>query len=527
MKRFFTILSVLLFNLLLTFSGNGQAYDLISLDSIVEQRQVYELSKWKLISQLNNQFSTETNSLEEDFNYCYQLSRAYQAFKFDSAFYFASELIEIAKKLDDNQKIAHAKFEFADILISAGLFHEAIDTLNGVVFNLLNKEDRGEFYYIKSRAYFDLESFSFNTGYSELYNKKGMQCMDSALAYLPVNNWKYYSVRALKDLKFGNNTKVIATIDSVTQHMKVNDEDLATLYMIASFAYNLMGHHDKALSKMIQASIIDFKAAKKEAVAFLYVANYLFESGDILRASKYINIVLKDYTFYGSSFRLWQISQYLPVIKAQHIVTIENQKKKLFRLVVIVSILSIAILGALIVIFKQFAVVRSAKKRVEKTNEELAVANRIKEAYIGYYFTVNTQMLEKFDKFIATIKRKFRHSTDPELNEILNTLVIAKEKENLLKNFDTVFLKIYPEFVQKFNKLLKPEEQIKLKDGQLLNTDLRIFALVRLGIDDPRKIAKILDYSLNTIYAYKNRIKNSSIYPNEEFNDYIMKIKHF
>jgi hypothetical protein len=527
MKEFHKMLFTILFYSLCAVCNNTQAYDLNGLDSIVEQRQVYELSKLKLISQLNHEFLAETNSLEEDFTYCYQLSRTYQAFKFDSAFYFASELIEIAKLLNDIQKLAYAKFEFANILISAGLFHEAIDTLNGVVLNLLNKEDRGEYYFIKSRAYFDLESFSYSTEYSGLYNKKGMQCMDSALIYLSVDNWKYYSVRALKDLKLGYNPKVIATIDSVTQFMEVNDEDIATLHMMASFAYNLMGQHDKALNKMIQASIIDFKVAKKEAVAFLYVANYLFESGDILRASKYINIVLKDYTFYGSSFRLWQISQYLPVIKAQHIATIENQKKKLFCLVIIVSILSIAILCALIIIFKQFAVVRSAKKRVDKTNEELAVANRIKEAYVGYYFTVNTQMLEKFDKFITSIKRKFMHSADPELHEILNRLNIAKEKENLLKNFDAVFLKIYPEFVQKFNRLLKPEEQIKLKEEQLLNTDLRIFALVRLGIDDPRKIAKILDYSLNTIYAYKNRIKNNSIYPNEEFNDYVMKIKHF
>jgi len=245
-------------------------------------------------------------------------------------------------------------------------------------------------------------------------------------------------------------------------------------------------------------------------------------------------VALEDNKYYGSSFRLWQISQYLPVIKSEHILTIEEQKKKLFYFAIIVSFLSITVLGAIIIIFKQLAIVRKSKNiveesnnKLEKTNEELSVANRIKEEYIGYYFSINSQMVESLDKLKNSVLKKLKRKQIDEVILELENLNIHKEKEKMFDNFDKVFLKIFPDFVAEFNKLLKEEEHILLKEGQLLNTDLRIFALVRLGINDSEKIAKLLDYSLHTIYSYKTRIKNKSVFPNEEFEKLVMGIKHY
>jgi len=231
----------------------------------------------------------------------------------------------------------------------------------------------------------------------------------------------------------------------------------------------------------------------------------------------------------------------LPVIKSSHIVTIENQKKKLLYYVIIVTILSITVIGAIFIIYKQLTYLRDAKimveatnsklelanQNLEKSNEELLVANRIKEEYVGYYFSVNTQMLEKLEKLKNAVVKKLKRRQYDEILDDLNNINIHKEKEVLFESFDKAFLKIFPDFVQKFNELLKPDEHVELKEGQLLNTDLRIFALVRLGIHDSEKIAKILDYSLNTIYSYKTRIKNKSVVPNEGFEDEVMKIKHY
>jgi DNA-binding NarL/FixJ family response regulator len=86
-------------------------------------------------------------------------------------------------------------------------------------------------------------------------------------------------------------------------------------------------------------------------------------------------------------------------------------------------------------------------------------------------------------------------------------------------------LKLFPDFVTIFNSFFEEKDRITLKDNQLLNTELRIFALIRMGISDTEKIAKILNYSVNTIYAYKTRVKSKSRIPNEEFEQKIMEIK--
>jgi hypothetical protein len=160
-------------------------------------------------------------------------------------------------------------------------------------------------------------------------------------------------------------------------------------------------------------------------------------------------------------------------------------------------------------------------------NEELSIANKIKEKYIGYFFSVNSQLIEKLEKFKNAIKRKINRRQFDDLIYELETININHEKLNLYRNFDQAFLKIFPDFVTKFNALLKEDEQIVLKEGQLLNTELRIYALIRLGINDNEKISRILDNSVNTIYTYKSKIKNKSKIPGIEFEDEIMKIKHF
>lgn len=108
---------------------------------------------------------------------------------------------------------------------------------------------------------------------------------------------------------------------------------------------------------------------------------------------------------------------------------------------------------------------------------------------------------------------------------LVRSINLKKEKEELLKHFDKAFLNLFPNFVSTYSALFREEDKVKLKEDELLNTDLRIFALIRMGINDNEKIAHILQYSVNTINAYKTRIKNKSLVPNEEFEKRIMEIK--
>jgi hypothetical protein len=112
-----------------------------------------------------------------------------------------------------------------------------------------------------------------------------------------------------------------------------------------------------------------------------------------------------------------------------------------------------------------------------------------------------------------------------DIRHVVNTINPDHEREELYFNFDKIFLKLFPDFVPIFNSYFEPQDRIVLKENQLLNTELRIFALIRLGIHDPEKIARTLGYSVNTIYSYKNRVKSKSILPNDQFEEKIMAIK--
>ncbi len=509
---------------------------LAELDEVIKNKEYFVAQKQSRVDAIKDTLFSQEKKYDDSevFRYTLKLCEEYQTLKFDSAFHYSEKLLEVACRSKDPDKIARAKTELANILISAGIFTESQDTLRSIRLDQVSNQTKANYYNVLSRGYFDMESFSQSHKYSAIYREKGMACIDSALSCYPDGSWQYLSLSAQKNIKQGENTSAIETLNRLINSTRLNNDQLALQLMSLAFVYSILGEHDNALKYMAEAAIADFRSAKKEAVALLFLANYLFERGDIIRASKYINVALEDSRFYGSNFRLWQISQYLPVIKTEHIVTIEKQKQKLWYSVIIVSLLSVIVLISLVIIFKQMHKLRKVKNEIEATNkklaytnEELLVANRIKEEYVGYFFSVNTQMIEKLDKFKNSIARKLKRKQFDELTFELDSINIQKEKTSLYNNFDEVFLKIFPDFVRKFNDLLKEGEQIHLKEGHLLNTELRIFALIRLGIHDSEKIAKILDYSVNTIYTYKTKIKNKAKVPNEEFENEVMKIKRF
>ena len=518
------------------FAMTGSDSLLLRLDKIIDNREYFVEQKQAKIDKIKRDFlqNKDQGEVTNLFEYFNALSMEFQTFIFDTAFFYSCKLIDVAYQSNDPDKIVRSKTELANILISAGIFSEAMDTMKSINLSLAKKRTKAEYYSVLSRGYFDMESFSQSQYFSSLYHKKGMAYIDTALKFFPADTWEHQSLEAQRKIKLGEHQVAIDTLLALLYNHDLTNDELAIQMMMLSFAYDLLGDNENALKYMVEASVADFMGAKKEAVALFFVAGYLFERGEVIRASKYINIALEESNFYGSNFRLWQISQYLPVIKSEHIVTIENQKQKLVYSVIIVSVLSFIIIIFLIIIFRQISRLRMVKnlleatnKKLEIINEELLLANKIKEEYIGYYFSVSTQMIEKLEKFKNSIYRKFSRKQFDELALELDSINIHREKLYLYNKFDQVFLQIFPDFVKKFNSLLKDDEQFQVKQGHILNTELRIFALIRLGINDNEKIAKILDCSVNTVYSYKTRVRHMAKVPKEEFEKEVMKIKRF
>ena len=199
---------------------------------------------------------------------------------------------------------------------------------------------------------------------------------------------------------------------------------------------------------------------------------------------------------------------------------------------VLITVLTLLLVAFALIIYKQLRELKKVKLKLQeinadlqKMNDSLVEADKIKEKYIGYFFKVNSIYIDKIEEFQKLVHRKIVARQFDDLDDLIKNSFFKKERENLYINFDKIFLKIFPHFVSEFNTLFKEEDRIILQEDELLNTDLRIYALMRLGISDNEQIAKFLDYSVNTIYTYKTKIKNKTIVPRQEFEERIMAIK--
>ena len=236
--------------------------------------------------------------------------------------------------------------------------------------------------------------------------------------------------------------------------------------------------------------------------------------------------------YYGARQRKVEIGSLLPVIAAKKLNTSEEQRKLWFTYATVVTILSVLVFVFVIVIVRQLKKLKAAELRITEANNSLREinhtlreANAIKEEYIGYYFNINSEYLNKIEEFKQAVDHKLVNRKYEDIKYIVNNIDLKREREALYFSFDKVFLKLFPDFVTIFNSFFEEKDRITLKENQLLNTELRIFALIRMGISDTEKIAKILNYSVNTIYAYKTRVKSKSRVPNEAFETRIMEIK--
>jgi hypothetical protein len=261
------------------------------------------------------------------------------------------------------------------------------------------------------------------------------------------------------------------------------------------------------------------------------LAGLLFKQGDITNSYVFIRQALDDANSYGARQRKVQISSTLQQIAAARINSVDYQRKFWLTFSVGLTVLIALIVVFAIIIYRQNKKLKAAEITIRQTNanlqeinHKLIEADRIKEEYIGYYFNHTSDYIDRIEMLKKNIDNKIQLKKFEEIRYIVNGINPSVEREQLYANFDKVFLKLFPDFVTVFNSYFKGEDLPGLKDGQLLNTEMRIFALMRLGIQDAEKIARILGYSVNTIYAYKNRMKSKSVVANDVFEQKIMEI---
>lgn len=517
----------------LTISAQVDTDSLISvLKKEIDQREIYVEEKIERIERLKSSLSrVKANDLETRFEIYNGLYHQYKTFIYDSGFQYAKELVNTARQLNDKTKLAYARVKLGFILISSGMFKETFDSLKLVEVKYLVDSTRIDYYRLLSRAYSDLNIYNNDQHYRNYYVTLDQLYLDSALSISPPGSYHYYYLGGVKNIHLKNFEKSIDLINTVIATQKLTYPQLAVNYYDLSNAYRNLKDEKRSIQYMVMSSLSDLRAATKETAAMHTLARILYEKGDTENAYIFIKQALNDAEFYGAKQRKVEIMAILPLIASAQLNSVDEQRKVWFTYSAGLTILILIVVVFSIIISKQLkklriaeAVIREANKNLQEINHKLIEADKIKEEYIGYYFSNNSQYIDKIESFRNSIDQKLQTRKVDDIRYLVNTINPVHEREELYFNFDKIFLKLFPDFVQIFNSYFDPEHRIVLKEDQLLNTELRIFALIRLGIHDAEKIAKILGYSVNTIYAYKNRVKSKSIIPNDEFDDRIMEI---
>lgn len=501
----------------------GVELNLDSLDYYISKKEEFDKAKEFRINNIRNQIQNQNP--EELYSLYNSLYHEYSSFSYDSAYVYVEKLYATASILKDKDKIAASLIKKGFSYLSSGLFKECFDLFSSVDITNCSNQTKIDYYTTKARLYYDLADYNNKEEFAMQYHEKGNAIIDSAIILLPIESPQFWSCMALKKMKSDNYRGAIDAFKKMLLTKSYSEHDYAIATSSLAYLHNMQGNKDEAKQLLVKAAIADIKSSTKETVALRNLAQILYEEKDVSHAVKYIRAALEDAYFYNARHRQLEIGHILPIIEEERMDIMEKQKTWIFGFSLFISILLIVLLIALVVIWKQLKVLSRAKKLIQNTNENLVEANIIKEEYIGYFFTLNSEFIDKLNNYQKYVHRKVIEKKYDELTTAPRNINPAKEREAMYIRFDQMFLKIFPDFVYKFNELLIPEERIYPKEGQHLNTDLRIYALIRLGIDDNDKIAQFLDYSINTIYTYKTKIKNKTNYSNEEFKKKIMEIK--
>jgi hypothetical protein len=534
--RFFTpTLFLVLFGYFAFSTGSSVKTDslLTELKNELTKKKIYDGQKEARIKNLKLKLAaTSKTNYNTQYSICGKLYEEYKVYQFDSAYVYTQKLLTISNITHDVQKQYESRIKLGFILLSSGMFKETFDCLNQINTHFLNDSSKLEYYGLKSRAYADLADYNNDTNYSPNDNASSLKYLDSAIALSKPNSFDMLYYLGDREIRSGQNQHPSPYYIKLLAHYNLTAHQRAMVATGLSFFYSDIYQGDDRTKLLAIGAINDIRSSTKETLAIFKLGQQLYEDGNNKDAYIFIQQAMDDAQYYGARLRKIKIGAVLPMVAAQKIITTENEKNRFLLYFLSIAVIAILITLISFIVFIQLKRLKAKEKiieeknvQLEKINDRLTEDTHIKEEYIGYFFNVISGYILKLEKLKRNIERKLTIKKYDDILLSVNEINIKKERETLFYTFDHIFLKIFPNFITVFNSLLKKEDQIWPKDHEVLNTDLRIFALMRLGINDNETIANILEYSVNTIYVYKMRIKAKALVPSEQFDHKIMAIK--
>ncbi|MEQ2517100.1 DUF6377 domain-containing protein [Bacteroides zhangwenhongii] len=544
MKKVILILLAIAFPGLLCAKDNKSTDALLrEIDGLVKNRRTYGVEKETRITDLKRLLA-EAASDEQRYGFCGRLFDEYRAYNLDSSFVYAQRKEELAHRLNKQDYLDDSAMNMAEVMGTTGMYKEALELLGKIDRKTLPDYLYGYYYHLYRTIYGLMGDYAVTEKAKKEYYRMTDLYRDSLLQVNASDSLGHALVMADKCIVHARYDEAIDMLMEYYRKPSLDDHAQAMIAYTVSEGYRLKGDKQGQKHYLALSAIADLKSAVKEYVSLRKLASLVYEEGDIDRAYNYLKCSLEDATLCNARLRTLEISQVFPIIDKAYQLKTERQQREMKISLICISLLSVFLLAAIFFVYKQMKKVAAARREVVDTNtllqelnEELhdsnsqlkemnhtlSEANYIKEEYIGRYMDQCSTYLDKMDLYRRSLNKIAAAGRVEELYKaIKSSQFLDEELKEFYANFDVTFLQLFPNFVDEFNALLT--EPMQPKPGEQLNTELRIFALIRLGITDSTKIAQFLRYSVTTIYNYRTRVRNKALGEREEFEAKVMKI---
>lgn len=506
-----------------------------TLDLAIVEKPRYDAQKEQRIDELRCLRAIPGLSPMQEYEINVRLYREFKKYKLDSAVRYVTRNVELGQQLDNPHYIVESKLRLARLYSSSGMTIEARDMLESMDPDTLPDALRHAYYRAYSQFYQHYAALSDQPHYNDI----ARQYLDSMLSANQTGTMRYRLASAGRLSWHLPPDSVETALLRLFDEIAPDDSHHAeAAYMLGGF-YRARGDEPNALKYYMISALTDVQLSIKENASFQSLATMYYNSGDLARAFKYAQAAVEDAKFSKVQFRTAQMSELYSIISDLHQAKEVNAKIKLERYLLLISILSVVLVLLFVFVFRQMRKFYRIKEELShingelarlndelaEKNEQLSDANAVKVQYIARFFDLCSMYIDKMDDYRKRLKKLAQDQKfDALYRQLKSTSMLETEQGELYKNFDAIFLNLYPSFVEDFNALLNEDERIVLRSEDLLNKELRIYALLRLGISDSMKIASFLRCSISTVYNYRSKVRNKAAVSREDFEKRVMKI---
>lgn len=522
------------------------------IDEAIAASDQYVQKKKERISYLKSR-TDQAETLSAKYELTYQLYAEYLPFVNDSAIYYLERCADIARQMDDESKAGGCLSLTALCCSNAGMYVESEAILKTINPEKLHGIDLGLYYYASGHISGELAYYGKFENMRRQYAETSANYFLLAQKYLPVSHKYYNQCREMLAQGRKDYRQALAINNEWLHNVKPGSPEYALISFYRYLDYKALGDSIQMMYSLGESVLADIRNAVMDQGSMWEMANLLMANGDVDRSYRYICFTSDCADRFGSRQRLSHISPLLTRIAKEYKAKEEKSGRSLRFTVIAISILSLMLLAVLAYVYRkrnQLAVTRdqlaksnaqlqdsnaqlsslnsqlsSLNSQLTILNSQLSEANSVKDMYVGRFLRLCSVYIDKLEDIRKKVIKRVKNRQYTELAELTRSAEFtSKETDELYATFDTAFLQLFPTFVDDFNALLNPESHILPPDNKSLNTAIRIFALIRLGITDSSKIAEFLHYSVNTIYNYRANVKNGAVCDRADFENRVRQI---